>query len=192
MTDRPPLPRFGWGHQLAAAQSAAARRRRLLLVLSIATGCAALAIPGLTNPAPRLIWNASPSVPIGLYRLLPGTAPRLGDLVVVRLPDPARGLAAVRHYLPAGVPLLKRVAALAGDRVCALDASLSINGARRAIRLRRDTANRPLPWWTGCRTLRPDELLLLATDRRDSFDGRYFGPVSTASIIGTATPLWVR
>jgi len=192
MTDHPPLPRFGWGHQLAAARSAAARRRRFLLVTSIATGCAALALPGLTNPAPHLIWNASPSVPIGLYRLSPGTAPRRGDLVVVHLPEPARGLAAVRHYLPAGVPLMKRAAALAGDRVCALNASLSINGTRRAIRLSRDAANRALPWWTGCRTLRSDEVLLLATDRPDSFDGRYFGPVSTANIIGTARRLWVR
>jgi type IV secretory pathway protease TraF len=29
-------------------------------------------------------------------------------------------------------------------------------------------------------------------DAPGSFDGRYFGPVPRSSIIGKATPLWVR
>ncbi len=38
--------------------------------------------------------------------------------------------------------------------------------------------------------LGPGEVFLLNTAAPDSFDGRYFGPVSTNSIIGKATPLW--
>src|SRR3546814_16595743 len=30
-------------------------------------------------PAPRLLWNASASAPIGLYRIDPGATPRAGD-----------------------------------------------------------------------------------------------------------------
>jgi type IV secretory pathway protease TraF len=64
----------------------------------------------LVPPAPRLLWNASASAPIGLYRVEPdrcriaAIGPSHGCRANVRL------LAASRHYLPTGVPLVKRVA----------------------------------------------------------------------------------
>ena len=54
----------------------------------------------------------------------------------------------------------------------------------------RDGAGRALPRWDGCRVLGPGDVFLLNAAAPDSFDGRYFGPVPTASIIGKATPLW--
>jgi type IV secretory pathway protease TraF len=60
-------------------------------------------------PAPRLLWNASASAPIGLYRVEPDSAGsrRLGHRMAATQRSP---LAASRHYLPTGVPLVKRVA----------------------------------------------------------------------------------
>lgn len=60
-----------------------------------------------------------------------------------------------------------------------------------ARELARDRAHRPLPVWTGCRTVGRGELFLLNA-ARDSLDGRYFGPLPAAGLIGTAQPLLTR
>ena len=72
----------------------------------------------LFHPAPRLIWNASASVPIGLYAVHPAGALRIGELLVVAPPEPLATFLDARRYLPKGVPLLKHVAALPGQTVC--------------------------------------------------------------------------
>lgn len=36
----------------------------------------------LWPPAPRLVWNATASAPIGLYGVLPGVAPARGEMVI--------------------------------------------------------------------------------------------------------------
>ena len=51
---------------------------------------------------------------------------------------------------------------------------------------------RTMPWWEGCEGLLPGRYFLLMDHVPASFDGRYFGPVDEADIIGKATPLWVR
>jgi conjugative transfer signal peptidase TraF len=137
------------------------------------------------------VWNASASAPIGLYRVLPENAVR-GDLVLVRTPESVRQLAAERGYLPLNVPLVKRVAAADGDIVCAADDAISVNGRVVAERLARDRLGRPLPRWSGCLLLDVGETFLLMEGVSDSFDGRYFGPVPTAAIIGRLVPLWVE
>jgi conjugative transfer signal peptidase TraF len=141
------------------------------------------------RPAPLLIYNASASARIGFYRVLPAAPPRRGDLVLVHPPEAARRLATDRGYLPAGVPLVKRVAALSGDTVCAAMQAISINGAAVATRLSADAAARPLPAWSGCHLLGPGELFLLMADVPDSFDSRYFGPVSIGAVVGRLAPL---
>src|SRR3546814_13292574 len=65
-----------------------------------------------------LLWNASQSAPAGLYRIDPGAAPVVGDWVAIAPPADLAAYMARRNYLPRGVPLLKRVAALPGARVC--------------------------------------------------------------------------
>jgi conjugative transfer signal peptidase TraF len=103
-----------------------------------------------------------------------------------------RQLAAERGYLPQNVPLVKRVAAASDDIVCAAGDAISINGRVVAERLARDRLGRPLPTWSGCHLLDGAEAFLLMEGVSDSFDGRYFGPVPTADIIGRLVPLWVE
>lgn len=143
------------------------------------------------EPAPRLIWNASASAPIGLYRIDAGTSPRLGDLVAIDPPPALSRFLAARGYLPRGLPLLKRVAALPGALVCRSGTFVTVDGAGVARALARDRAHRPLPVWTGCRTVGRDEFFLLNA-APDSLDGRYFGPLPTAGLIGSAHPLLTR
>jgi len=163
-------------------------RPRVPLALA-GLGLAALGFAILAEPAPRLVWNASASAPVGLY-WVSRTAPARGDLVFAALPPDARWLAADRGYLPAGVPLVKRLAAVSGDVVCAVGDAVYINGEHVAMRRERDLTNRALPRWAGCRVLAADEVFLLMTGVSNSFDGRYFGPVRRARIIGRLVPLW--
>jgi conjugative transfer signal peptidase TraF len=141
-------------------------------------------------PSPKLIWNASASAPIGFYAVLPKHPLKVGDFVVVTPPYALAAFFAARRYLPKGVPLLKHIAALPGQIVCRRGAVITIDGIAVASALTRDRAGRPLPNWQGCRAISANEIFLLNRDVRDSLDGRYFGPLPMASLIGRAKPLW--
>jgi type IV secretory pathway protease TraF len=83
---------------------------------------------------------------------------------------------------------IKRVVATHGQVVCASGADISIDGAIVAYRQNRDSAGRTLPSWTGCKALSEGQVLLLG-DTPDSFDGRYWGPISRDKIEGVWRPL---
>jgi conjugative transfer signal peptidase TraF len=140
--------------------------------------------------APRLVWNASASVPLGLYSIEPARHLEVTDLVAIRTPEPLASFMAERRYLPRGVPLMKRVAALPGQRVCRDGAHITVDGIDMGDALARDRAGRALPSWHGCRHIGDGEVFLMNWAASDSMDGRYFGPLTTASIIGRAIPLW--
>ncbi len=169
-----------------------AEHRALIATGIAASICVGLVATVVVTPLPRLVWNASASAPLGLYGVTPGAEVRAGDMVIARLPATFRALAARRHYLPPGVPLVKRVAAGPGARVCALDGAISVDGKGLARQRERDRAGRVMPKWVGCRTLGAGEYLLLMADVRDSFDGRYFGVTAERDLIGKALPIWVR
>src|SRR3546814_8584326 len=92
-------------------------------------------------------------------------------MVIAWPPDTARRLGAQRRYIPFNVPLVKRVAAAPGDTVCALGPVIFVEGRAVARRLAVDARRRPMPWWSGCVTLR-DGAMLLLMDSPASFDGR--------------------
>lgn len=169
----------------------ARRRKRLRLAGATATLVAALGATIVLSPYPRLLWNVSASAPIGLWGVAPDVPVKRGDMVVAHLAEPWRSLAARRHYLPSNVPLIKRVAAEPGDRVCAIGADITVDGARIATRRQHDGAGRAMPHWQGCQVLQGGAMLLLMDDPA-SFDGRYFGPTARGAIIGRAYPLWLR
>lgn len=107
-----------------------------------------LGLPTLAKPALRLVYNASASAPLGFYRLIAADSIDRGDLVLAHLPESAARLAADRRYLPMTVPAVKRVAAQAGDVVCADSGIVLINDHVAADTLPMDREGRPLPaWW---------------------------------------------
>jgi len=151
---------------------------------------ALLLFPTFHRPQLRLVWNASASVPLGLYRIESGAAPQVGDLVALR-PWPTLGsFMAERRYVEANVLLIKPVAAASGATVCRIGVRVTIDARPVASALPRDRFGRPLPAWSGCRRLRASEVFLIAPYRRDSFDSRYFGAVDRRRIVGRALPLW--
>jgi conjugative transfer signal peptidase TraF len=152
---------------------------------------AALITSVLREPRPLLVWNASASAPVGLYAVTRADRVRAGDMVIAWAPEPARSLAAERRYLPSNVPLVKRIAAGAGDRVCAIGEAIAVNGRHVAARRSIDGRGRTLPWWTGCRDLAKGEYFMLMNDP-GSFDGRYFGVTRAEDLVGGAVLLWAR
>jgi conjugative transfer signal peptidase TraF len=169
-----------------------ARRRRRAIITLAALGLGALAASSFIRPVPLVIYNASASAPLGFYRVLPKNSLRYGDLVLVKTPESVRSLAAERHYLPLNVNLVKRIAALPGDRICAINGVVSIKGKQVATQLLADSDGRKLPHWSGCQVLTAGEVFLLMENVPDSFDSRYFGPVSADSILGRLVPIWLR
>ena len=175
-------------------------RARLVLAGLSACGLAALVWASFVHPLPRVVYNPSDSVAIGWYRVDPldrgtGSLPRpvsVGSIVLTTLPPDATTLAAQRGYLPAHVPLLKRVGAVAPQHVCVFDALVWIDGVPVAAVRPADRLGRPLPSWPQCRQLRPGELFLLSAANPASFDSRYFGPVSASTVIGIAHPVWLE
>ncbi|WP_299008095.1 S26 family signal peptidase [uncultured Caulobacter sp.] len=144
------------------------------------------------DPLPRVIWNASASAPLGLYRIEPDRDPVVGALVAVTPPAPLAQWLAERGYLGERVPLLKHVAARPGQLVCRIGAVVSVDGRPLVVARERDGQGRPLPVWWGCRTLRAGELLMLNPDHADSMDGRYFGPLPASTVLGRAIPILTR
>ena len=179
-------------------------RTRIVVATLAAIGFAALAwaafLPDNMRPLPRLTYNPSDSVAVGWYRIDPfdtRTAPlprplSVGSIVLTRLPADAAALAAQRGYLPAHVPLLKRVGAVAPQHVCIVARRLRIDGVPAAAALPVDRLGRPLPSWQHCRPLAEGELFLLSVTNPASFDSRYFGPVSVSAVIGIAHPVWLE
>lgn len=150
-----------------------------------------LAIGGLAfvHVSPKLIWNASASAPIGLYAVVSDDDRSIGDLVVV---DPPKSLAIYldeRGYLPEGVPLLKHIAALPGQRVCRDGAAVTVDDITLAQAQPLDRFGRGLPVWQGCHIVAETELFLLNPSHPDSLDGRYFGALPADAVIGRVVPV---
>lgn len=145
-----------------------------------------------SDPLPRLIWNASASAPIGLYKIETRDDPPVGALVAIAPPERLARWMNERGYLGEDVPLLKHVFGKAGARICRIGDIVSIDARRVATALSGDRFGRPLPVWQGCRTLRDGELFLLNPDHPDSLDGRYFGPLPASTVLGRARPILTR
>lgn len=141
----------------------------------------------------RIVYNASDSVARGWYRvgrIDSAASLHVDSIVLARLPAGVASFAAQRGYLPKGVPILKRIGAMAPQSVCVRGHVVCIDDAAVAMARAHDGAHRPLPAWTPCRPLAEGELFLLSDTHPDSFDSRYFGPIAVSAVLGIARPVW--
>ena len=163
-------------------------RSVLLLATSVV---AALAWATFAAPRDLLLYNHSPSVPEGFY-VRTGARLTIGAFATVHASEVAPDEARRRRFTGPSDRFIKRVAALGGERVCG-DGNRVIVGNEAIIatvlnpseqhHVRADDGHRALVGWRGCRILGADEVLLLG-DTRDSFDGRYWGPINVRLIEG--------
>lgn len=149
-----------------------------------------------------LRFNATPSMPVGFWRMVPNHTPlHRGEVVVVCPPDTAPlRLGQERGYVPPGdcpggsEPLIKPIAAVGGDVVAVSAAGIAVNGqpVPDTAQLSRDSAGRCLePVPAGAYPVALGEVWLLSGHDRRSFDSRYFGPVPESSVQGVTRPLMV-
>lgn len=165
---------------------------RFKTLTSMLGGAAALITPIVLEITPIYVWNASESVPIGLYRLQPSDNLFVTELVAVQPPEPLATFLDMNGYLPAGLPMLKRVLALPGQTVCRSGLTVSVDAIEMGEAHDRDNRGRPLPNWQGCRVVGAGELFVMNWQSANSLDGRYFGVLPASSVIGRALPMWTR
>lgn len=165
-------------------------RTRVLVTMLVGIGL--LEFTFGTHPLPLYLWNASASVPVGLYRLQSTDQRYVNELVAVMPPDPPATFLADGNYLPRGVPMLKHVLALPGQIVCRESLTVLVDGIAMGAARERDGGGRPLPIWQGCRVIAAGELFLMNWQSADSLDGRYFGPIPASAVIGRAHPIWIE
>jgi len=154
-------------------------------------GLAALAGVAVSNAAPTILINGSPSEPVGVY-VRTSLAPERGRIIAFAAPPAAFGYLDVASPNLRRIPLLKAIAGTPGDRVCTDGGRLVINGADRGPILWSDRQGRGLPHWLGCRRLGPGEVFVFSDRVPNSFDSRYYGPVSVARILGVYREVLAR
>jgi len=154
-----------------------------LVVGSIAAVCSVFA-------QPLIMYNATDSLPHGIYRVIKQQTYKRGDLIVFPIPEQVRSLVLERGWLKPDSYLIKPVAAINGDNVWITCGQVFVNGKSFGAIKKQDKKGLPLPSLVFKGTLSPGKSAVLQhTD--DSFDSRYFGPIDERQIIGRAVPIWV-
>ncbi|MGJ4948689.1 S26 family signal peptidase [Bradyrhizobium sp. HKCCYLS20291] len=167
-------------------------RPRFSIAVAMLSGVSLLLGTSALDPQPRLIWNASESVPIGLYAVQPVRDWYVTELVVVRPQQQLAVLLAAGGYLPVGVPMLKRILALPGQTVCRRELAISVDDVEVGAAQQTDRRGYPLPDWQGCRIVGDEQIFLMNWQSDVSLDGRYFGLTAMSDVIGRAVPVWTR
>lgn len=140
--------------------------------------------------------NVTPSVPLGLYRIVQAPAGR-DSLVEVCLPTELASFALRRGYTGHGPcpgrtrPLLKVALALPGDRIVLTRLGVARGGILLPASAPRvtDSQGRPLPRLSLGLYQVPVGSVWLYGPHPSSFDSRYFGPVSADLVRNTLVPL---
>lgn len=142
--------------------------------------------------------NTSESIRVGVYRVTTESAVK-GDYVIFC--PPARDLffvALKRGYIDAGFcpgglgQMMKRILAAKGDSVEIAPQGVIVNGTLlpHSAPIGADAHGRRLPSLIGAHyTLGARDFLLMTDINPASFDGRYFGPLSTDQIEAVIKPV---
>jgi conjugative transfer signal peptidase TraF len=149
-----------------------------------------LAIIGLAQTLGITI-NSSPSMPIGIWRVAPIRRPvRVGDIVITCLPISVAALGIERGYIERGAcpngsaPIIKFVAAAAGDTVKVNEGEISVDGTRlpNSRSAKRDQHGRQLARVALGTYHIGEGKLWLWTPYSGSWDSRYFGEVAISDV----------
>jgi type IV secretory pathway protease TraF len=91
-----------------------------------------------------VVWNASASVSIWLYKVHRAHHLTVTALAVAYPPEPLAGWLAQGRYLPLGVPLLKPFLATDGETVCRVGRLITVDGRETGVTPENDHSGRPL------------------------------------------------
>jgi conjugative transfer signal peptidase TraF len=166
------------------------RRKKVLIIMTgtLMTLFVAQAFSVITGQSYYI--NASHSVPLGFYRILPHNKINVGDLVIFDTPQGVHPYIYGRRWLPDGWPLIKYVGAGEGDTYAVLNGIFTIHGRYAGPVYERDSQGKALPYIGGRYRVERNTFLPISTHIDNSFDGRYFGTVPLSAIKGKLKPIW--
>jgi len=171
--------------------------KRFVLV-AVAPAIAASSIVLLLGVFGIRLNIASNSLPPGLYRIVP--AGKGSDLLVCPT-GVAETVSIEREYRVKSfgcgdgyAPLLKPIAARAGDTVTLSQAGVAVNGKllQNSKQYPKDGIGRPMPMVPfGTYAVLPGTVWVISSYNRFSFDSRYFGPVNLNEKVRYAKLFWL-
>jgi len=132
----------------------------------------------------HLTYSVSHSVPKSVYLVVPSHEFKRGDLVQFIPPEPYKNFLLTKHWLPRSGLMLKYVYGIPGDFVCNKNHVIRVNKKKLGpVYTFYDKKNKLLQT-KFCGILTTNQYLLMSTCVERSYDGRYFGPVIKANIVG--------
>ena len=171
--------------------------KRFVLV-AVAPAIAASSIVLLLGVFGIRLNIASNSLPPGLYRIVP--AGKGSDLLICPT-GVAEKVSIEREYRIKSfgcgdgyAPLLKPIAARAGDTVTLSQAGVAVNGKllQNSKQYPMDGIGRPMPMVPfGTYAVLPGTVWVISSYNRFSFDSRYFGPVNLDEKVRYAKLFWL-
>lgn len=143
-----------------------------------------------------LIVQKTPSMPEGIYISYPSSHYHIGDTVIFNLPSKWMQYILARGYLSQPEPLMKKILAEEGDKVCFYGDEVMINNHTILPLFKMDSKHRLLPQ----RDIRKDECFIVGKNEYfmagdasiHSFDSRYFGLIFRSAIIAKAKLIWTK
>jgi conjugative transfer signal peptidase TraF len=157
----------------------------------ILIGFIAVVVGALKTAGYHITYSATASMPRGFYLVVPTSKIKRYDIVEFMPPAAVHGFIKEHRWVPKSGLIIKYVFAVPGDDVCIRNNAIWINGQKIGAVYRFYAFGKLLPQTKICGKLGEDQYLLLSTRKKRSFDGRYFGAVSSRSILGKATPIFI-
>ncbi|MGD9153313.1 MAG: signal peptidase I [Gammaproteobacteria bacterium] len=133
-----------------------------------------------------LTYQVTASMPKGFYFIKPSQHFHRRDIVLFKPPEKFLHFLLQKKWLPKNGLMLKYVVGIPGDYVCQNKKWIYINNQKIAPIYQEYKPGKKLPNNCFCGKLKKHQYLLMSTKLKNSFDGRYFGPVNDDRIIGKA------
>lgn len=130
--------------------------------------------------------QSSASMPKGVYFIGPIKSIHRGDIIIFKPPLTIDAFLIKQRWVPKSGILLKTVMAIPGDYVCKKNHWVWIGQKKIAYVFEYYQPNKKLPNSPFCGELKSDQYLLMSVLNNKSFDGRYFGILNRAHMVGFA------
>jgi len=152
----------------------------------------ALTVSIIKSAGFHMTYSATKSMPRGLYLIAPTKKIARYDIVELIPPPIALDFIKKNHWAPQSGSIIKYVFAIPNDHVCIHHQAIWINNKKIGRVYKFYAPNKLLPQTKICGKLKANQYLLLSTESERSFDGRYFGLVSSQEILGHAIPVFIK
>jgi len=133
-----------------------------------------------------LSYQESTSMTPGWYFTYPINSLTRNNIILFRPDEHTENYMLERAWILPGSPIMKYLKGMPGDFVCIKNNQIFINQKEIGNIKKLDSKNRPLPDLTFCQTLVHNQFFMISTRVPNSFDSRYFGPITQEQMLAKA------